>query len=105
MKRTALKLNDESILVKAIRTNTLPILLSEDIQIFDNLIETLFPAATLVSSDFLLVQEAVEAELVAQKLEPTPSFVVKIMQLYEAINTRNGVLIIGDAGLDFHLSH
>ena len=55
----------------------------------------MFPGTTLPKPDYDELFAALHAECEAQKLQPVEPFITKIVQLYETIIVRHGLMIVG----------
>lgn len=53
---------------------------AEDVPLFLSLIEDLFPGVKADKASYPLVEQALENQLVAMKLQPLPSWVSKVVQ-------------------------
>jgi dynein heavy chain len=72
-----------------------PKFLAQDLPLFRSIITDLFPAVVVPFIDYGALREAIEAKLVANKLQVVPSFVTKILQLHETMIVRHGVMLVG----------
>lgn len=86
------------ILMRAIRDMNLPKLVQEDIFLFNNLFNDLFPNTELPEGNSnTSLSDQVEAELKALQLVPKPAMITKCMQLFDSKNTRHGNMLVGQA--------
>lgn len=58
----------------------------------------LFPGTELPEQDYGLFQEAIEAAMLEQKLQPETTMIEKVIQLYETMIVRWGVMLVGPTG-------
>ena len=98
LKRSNPGLNEDIVLIRAFKDSNLPKFLSQDVSLFLAIIADLFPGASIPAQDFGLLRAAVEECLVEAGLQPVPDFVIKIIQLYETMNVRFGVMEVGPTG-------
>jgi len=89
---------EEELVIKAIRVNTLAKLTFADTLRFKGLITDLFPGARVLDVNYDDLEEAIQKTLVEFHLDPIPAQIRKIVQLYEALNQRMGVVIVGPSG-------
>ena len=89
--------DDESkIILKAIIDVNLPKFLAQDIPLFEGIISDLFPGVRLAEHDYSAFMEAVEECLTTRQLQAVPWYTGKILQIYEMILVRHGLMIVGD---------
>ncbi|TPP66222.1 Dynein heavy chain 3 axonemal [Fasciola gigantica] len=88
---------DEAVLLlKAINDVNLPKFLSQDIPLFEGIISDLFPGVDLPKGDYGQFMSMMSQRLKARQLQDVPWYTDKIMQIYEMILVRHGLMIVGD---------
>ncbi|CAL7933869.1 unnamed protein product [Xylocopa violacea] len=89
-------MQNESILVlRAIIDVNLPKFLAQDIPLFNGIYTDLFPGVSLPQPDRDELIELVKNVLQKRKLQATPWYMEKIIQIYEMILVRHGLMIVG----------
>ncbi|EUB58895.1 Dynein heavy chain 7, axonemal [Echinococcus granulosus] len=87
---------ESQLILKAIIDVNLPKFLAQDIPLFEGIISDLFPGVHLAETDYSAFMEAVEESLATRHLQPVPWYMEKILQIYEMILVRHGLMIVGD---------
>ncbi len=88
--------NEESIVLKSINNVNLPKFLADDIVLFKGITSDLFPDVTLEASDYGEFTSILKKNLTSMKLEYNDLFIERIIQIYEMILVRHGLMIIGE---------
>ncbi|RUS89800.1 hypothetical protein EGW08_002412, partial [Elysia chlorotica] len=88
---------DEAVLLlKAINDVNLPKFLAQDVPLFEGIISDLFPGVELPQPDYGVFLECMEENIRNRELQPNQFFVDKVIQVYEMILVRHGMMIVGD---------
>eukprot|EP00899_Mesostigma_viride_P012092 jgi/Mesvir1/20884/Mv07961-RA.1 len=88
----------EAVLVlRAIKDVNLPKFLSHDIPLFEGIMADLFPGTLLPEPDYVAILAALRENSEKLGLIPLPVFFTKIIQLYEMIIVRHGLMIVGQS--------
>jgi len=90
-------LNEAEIVRKAVVDLNLPKFVDEDVKPFERIVRDVF-GEDEVESEREELAKAVEDACQKLGLQATEWFVSKVLQLYELLLVRHGVMIIGDAG-------
>lgn len=98
LKRASPHQREEITLICALRDSNLPKFLKEDASLFNGIISDLFPNIELPVSQHGALQMAIEDSMIKRNLQPLPALINKVVQLYETMNVRWGVMLVGLAG-------
>lgn len=99
LKKKSMNEKEDIILIQAIKDANIPKFLADDLELFEALVQDLFPNVELKSPDQQVLINAIDKHLDAtgyEKVNIDP-FKQKVCQLYETINVRFGVVVIGEA--------
>ncbi len=99
LKRNYPQMNEELILLRAIRDVNMPKFLSEDIPLFNGIIRDLFPGVTEQAVDYGKLMAAIKESVIEMKLQIIDSFLTKCIQLYETTTVRHGLMLVGPTGM------
>jgi dynein heavy chain len=88
--------NEDQVLIRAMRDSNIPKFLKDDLPLFDAIVRDLFPGMEFPEvhhDDFV---KALERELKKDNMQYDEKQVDKIIQFYETMNVRFGIMIIGE---------
>src|SRR5690348_7657542 len=91
-------MQEELALIQAIRASNAPKFLPADLPLFNAIISDLFPGIKLSSLSYDDLSSAIVAALKEKSLQHVPGQIEKIIQLYETLKTRHGVMLVGPSG-------
>ncbi|KAL3321293.1 Dynein heavy chain 3, axonemal, partial [Cichlidogyrus casuarinus] len=84
------------LLLKAINDVNLPKFLAQDIPLFEGIISDLFPGINLPEGDYGAFYDSIGQVLESKSMKNVPWYVGKILQVYEMILVRHGLMIVGN---------
>ncbi|KAL7707900.1 dynein heavy chain cytosolic putative [Lotmaria passim] len=89
---------ESEIVIKSLRVNTLSKLTFDDAVLFNTLLSDIFPGVPVVEIDYKELRPAIEESVKELKLQVVETQIQKILQLYEALRQRMGVVLVGPSG-------
>ena len=98
LKRANPNLNEDAVLIRAMRDSNVPKFLKDDLPLFSAIIQDLFPNIEITESDYGELQVQIEDSIKAFKLQIHSVFILKVIQLFETFNVRFGVMLVGPTG-------
>lgn len=98
LKRNEPDAKEDSLLLRALRDVNVPKFLKEDIPLFENIIKDLFPDTERPKGGSEVLISRIKANINSMNLEPSEPFINKVIQLYDTIQVRHGLMIVGPTG-------
>ena len=98
LKRQDPDMDEKQLLLRALRDVNVPKFLKHDLPLFENIISDLFPDTERPKIDYGALLESIQATCEKKKLQCTKSFYEKILQLYDTIQVRHGLMLVGPTG-------
>ncbi|XP_037589527.1 dynein heavy chain 6, axonemal [Cebus imitator] len=98
LKRENPNLNEDVVLIRALRDSNLPKFLTDDALLFSGIISDLFPGVQIPEHDYGILQSTIVDVMNGQNLQPEMCMVRKVIQFYETMLVRHGVMLVGPTG-------
>lgn len=95
LRRAQPHLQEPQIVLRAIVDVNLPKFLEQDVSLFEGIYKDLFPNVELPEPARDDIVKHLQLKLKENKLQPKPWFIEKVMQIYEMILVRHGLMIVG----------
>lgn len=89
---------EDIICLRALMDVNLPKFTKNDVPLFKSITSDLFPGVKLPEIDYGHLMSAIDKACEEQNLQKLDSFKDKCIQLYDTINVRHGLMIVGNAG-------
>ena len=96
--KNVLNMNEDQLLLRALRDVNIPKFLSFDIPLFQNIIKDLFPTTEQPIYEYGALKGSIQQSCDKFHLENTNNFEEKVLQLYDTIQVRHGLMIVGPTG-------
>ena len=87
--------NESIIMLRAINDVNLAKFLAFDLPLFKGITSDLFPGIVIPEIDYKNMYECIDIKIKEMNLQSTDYFVTKIIQLYEMILVRHGLMVVG----------
>jgi dynein heavy chain len=98
LKRSDPKVQEEHVLMRALRDFNLPKIVQDDLSVFNGLIIDLFPKIDIPRKRNEGLEENIRKATTEAGLQAEDMFVLKIVQLEELLAVRHCVFVLGNAG-------
>jgi len=98
LKRSFPDFNEDQLLLQAIEDVNVPKFLKEDIPLFQNIMKDLFPTTDRPKSDLEILINQININCQKMNLQPVNNFIKKVIQLYDTIQVRHGLMLVGPTG-------
>lgn len=97
LRRSNPELPEEKILLRAIIDVNLPKFLQQDVALFEGIYKDLFPGVDIPEPMRDDIKLHLGLKIKEKRLQGTPWFVEKVLQIYEMLLVRHGLMIVGDS--------
>jgi dynein heavy chain len=98
LKRANPDLTEDVVLIRSLRDSNIPKFIAEDIPLFRGILQDLFPGIIIPDVDFGEIMRMVKEVMEEEKLKCTDTVLERIIQLYDTMNVRHGVMLVGPTG-------
>nr|XP_006813236.1 PREDICTED: dynein heavy chain 6, axonemal [Saccoglossus kowalevskii] len=98
LKRDNPTLGEDVVLIRALRDSNLPKFLTDDAVLFTAILSDLFPGVEIPEHDYGVLQEYIESAMRDKGLQIVGAMASKVIQLYETMIVRHGVMLVGPTG-------
>jgi len=95
LKREYMNENESILMLRAINDVNLAKFLAHDLPLFKNITGDLFPGTVLPEPDYKDLLRCMNDQIAKRNLQQHPYFIMKVIQLYEMIRVRHGLMIVG----------
>lgn len=90
--------HEDVVLIRALRDSNLPKFLQQDAILFRAILSDLFPGVEIPDHDYGRLQTEIEGVQANMKLQHVEAQVKKVIQFYETMLVRHGVMLVGPTG-------
>jgi dynein heavy chain len=90
--------NEAQLMLRALREVNVPKFLKDDIPLFENIIIDLFPGVERPNVDYGDLDTSIDNACAHYNVQKVTLFNEKIIQLYDTIQVRHGLMIVGPTG-------
>ena len=98
LKSASPDMNEEQLLLRALRDVNVPKFLKDDLPLFENIIQDLFPGVEKPVIDYGDLNGSLTKTCEKMVLQPSKPFIEKVTQLYDTIQVRHGLMLVGPTG-------
>ncbi|KAF1777676.1 P-loop containing nucleoside triphosphate hydrolase [Phytophthora cactorum] len=98
LKRANPDLNEDVTLIRALRDSNIPKFLADDLPLFHAIVLDLFPGTDIPPNDYGELQTFLEEEITKAGLQKVPTYITKVIQLFDIFNVRFGGTLVGPTG-------
>lgn len=95
LRRTHSHLTEQQILLKSLTDLHVSKLVERDIPLFERICTELFAGIEIPCADTDYLENAVRVRLEKKRLQPTPWLMRKILQLYQLVCQKHGIMLVG----------
>ena len=98
LRRANADISEDLTLIRACRDSNVPKFVADDIPLFNGILADLWPGVVVPSVEYGDLETIVRAQIQRWALVEVPSFIKKVLQLYETLIVRHGVMLVGPTG-------
>jgi len=89
---------EQEILIQSIAETVVPKLVAEDIPLLKSLLSDVFPGVPYLPADMSKLKNEIIQVCKERNLEPSDSWIEKVLQLYQIQNIHHGLMMVGPSG-------
>jgi dynein heavy chain len=89
---------EDQLLLRALRDVNVPKFLKDDLPLFENIMVDLFPGVEKPNIDLGALFDQFKTSCKELNKQSVPQFVEKMVQLYDTIRVRHGLMLVGPTG-------
>ncbi|XP_059155726.1 dynein axonemal heavy chain 6-like isoform X2 [Physella acuta] len=89
---------EDVVLIRALRDSNLPKFLTQDALLFRAILSDLFPGVEIPEHDYGRLKEEIISVQLSKGLQVVENQIIKVIQLYETMIVRHGVMLVGPTG-------
>ena len=97
--KTSIEDIERGVLLESVTETVVPKLVSMDVELFDTILTSVFPGAERHAIPAVELRKHIAAICEERHLVQQPSWVEKMLQLYEVQKLRHGVMMVGPSGV------
>lgn len=97
LKRVMVNDPEDVVCLRALMDVNIPKFTVNDVPLFSSITSDLFPTTKLPKIDYGRLHESFVNYCHSKKLQPEEGFLSKCIQLYDTVNVRHGLMIVGAA--------
>lgn len=98
LKRAYPDMDESQLLLRALRDVNVPKFLKDDLPLFENIMLDLFPGIKKPEANYGGLFKSIESSSAFYNVQPVEIFVTKIIQLYDTIQVRHGLMLVVPTG-------
>ena len=98
VKRASPSLSEDLVLIRAMRDSNIPKFISHDIPLFEALVKDLFPLIAITEPSQGDLDRQIATSISYFKLQRVKTFEKKVIQLFDTLSVRFGVMLVGPTG-------
>lgn len=98
LKRASPDMDEDKLMLRSLRDVNVPKFLKDDLPLFENIIKDLFPGVEKPQPDYGGLMGQLDQSCKEMNLQNTQVFIDKIQQLYDTIQVRHGLMLVGPTG-------
>ncbi|ODM98966.1 Dynein heavy chain 6, axonemal [Orchesella cincta] len=98
LKRANPDINENVVLIRALRDSNLPKFLAHDAVLLHGIIQDLFPGVIIPEQDYGAIQREAEKAALDKGHQAPECFIRKVIQLFDTMVVRHGVMLVGPTG-------